>query len=198
EAVVNYMTPLGLHHIMNTGHHYGPGPWVSNLSRPEWNPVYYHKADSLGVGFDRSNEGSNATAQYADEVAKKFNNVNTTPENLLLWFHHLPWDYKLKNGKTLWDSMALKYQEGVNEVGDMINTWQQMKPYVDVERFTEVSMLLNIQLKEARWWRDACLLYFEQYSKMPLPKGVEKPAHTLEYYESLKFPFAPGIKPQWN
>ncbi|WP_416440355.1 alpha-glucuronidase family glycosyl hydrolase [Leeuwenhoekiella sp. A16] len=198
EAVVNYMTPLGLHHIMNTGHHYGPGPWVSNLSRPEWNPVYYHKADSLGIGFDRSKTGSKATAQYSAEVAKQFDDPKTTPENLLLWFHHLPWDYKLKNGETLWNGIANKYQQGVEEVEQMKKTWSEMKPYVDTQRFEEVSMLLDIQLKEAKWWRDACLLYFQQYSGMSLPEGVEKPAHDLEYYESLKFPFSPGIRPQWD
>lgn len=192
EAVVNYMTPLGLHHIMDTGHHYGPGPWVSTLSRPEWNPVYYHKADKNGIGFDRSSTGSNATAQYAPELAKEFNDINTCPEKYLLWFHHLPWDYKLKNGQTLWDGMALKYQEGVDEVTNMQATWEKVKPYVDEPRFHEVQMLLNIQNKEAKWWRDACLLYFQQFSRKELPKGVQKPTQTLNYFQSLKFPFAPG------
>ncbi|MFI0428517.1 alpha-glucuronidase family glycosyl hydrolase [Mariniflexile sp. HMF6888] len=192
EAVVNYMTPLGLHHIMDTGHHYGPGPWVSNLSRPEWNPVYYHKADSLGIGFDRTSTGSNATAQYAPEVASKFNNIKTCPEEDLLWFHHVSWDYKLKNGETLWNGMALKYQEGVNQVAAMINTWEDMESYVDEGRFNDVKMLLHIQYKEAKWWRDACLLYFQQFSGKELPEGVEKPTETLDYFQSLKFPFAPG------
>ena len=192
EAVVNYMTPLGLHHIMDTGHHYGPGPWVRDLSRPEWNPTYYHKADKNGIGFDRSKTGSNATTQYAPEVAKLFDDIKTCPENDLLWFHHLSWDYKLKNGQTLWNGMALKYQEGVDEVVTMQTSWNKMGNYVDESRFKEVQMLLNIQLKEAKWWRDACLLYFQQFSGKELPKGVEKPTQTLEYFESLKFPFAPG------
>ncbi|MGB5667036.1 MAG: alpha-glucuronidase, partial [Maribacter sp.] len=198
EAVVNYMDPLGLHHIFDTGHHYGPGPWVSDLSRPEWNPTYYHKADENGIGFDRTPSGSNATAQYANEVATTFNNLQTCPEEYLLWFHHLPWDYKLKNGKTLWDGMALKYQEGVDQVNGMIIIWEKVKPYISDEDFNEVRMLLEIQLKEAKWWRDACLLYFQTYSKKQLPVGVEKPSETLEYYKSLKFPFAPGIRPQWD
>lgn len=197
EAVVNYMTPLGLHHIMDTGHHYGPGPWVSNLSRPEWNPVYYHKADSLGVGFNRTNTGSNATEQYAPEVAKMYNNIETTPEIDLLWFHHVSWDYKLKNGQTLWNGMAMKYQEGVNDVKDMITTWDSIEKYVDPVRFKEVQMLLSIQYKEAKWWRDACLLYFQQFSGKDLPEGVEQPTKTLEYFKSLKFPYAPGIRPRW-
>jgi len=192
EAVVNYMTPLGLHHMMDTGHHYGPGPWVDNLSRADWNPVYYHKADSLGIGFDRTKSGSDAVDQYAPELAKRFNDPKTTPEEFLLWFHHLPWDYKLKNGESLWNGIALKYQEGVDEVGTLIKTWGKMKPYVDAARFNEVSMLLDIQLKEAKWWRDACLLYFQQFSQQPLPAGVEKPAETLDYFKSLRFPYAPG------
>ncbi|MES2240660.1 MAG: alpha-glucuronidase family glycosyl hydrolase [Bacteroidota bacterium] len=192
EAVVNYMTPLGLHHIMDTGHHYGPGPWISNLSRPEWNPVYYHKASKDGIGFDRSKTGSNATAQYAPEVANLFDNIKTCPEKDLLWFHHIPWDYKLKNGHTLWEGIALKYQEGVNQVGTMITTWNKMEKYVDEDRFKEVQMLLNIQNKEAKWWRDACLLYFQQFSEKELPSEVEKPTQSLDYFKSLTFPFAPG------
>lgn len=192
EAVVNYMTPLGLHHIMDTGHHYGPGPWVSNLSRPEWNPVYYHKANAEGIGFNRTNTGSNATAQYAPEVAQMINNIETCPEKDLLWFHHVQWDYKLKNGKTLWDGMAIKYQEGVNQVESMVKTWDAMETYVDAERFNDIKMLLSIQYKEAKWWRDACLLYFQQFSGKPLPDYVEKPTQTLQYFKSLKFPFAPG------
>lgn len=192
EAVVNYMTPLGLHHIMDTGHHYGPGPWVSNLSRPEWNPVYYHKADKNGIGFDRSKSGTNATSQYAPEVEKLFSTLETCPEKDLLWFHHVSWDYKLKNGQTLWNGLALHYQEGVNQVKEMQNVWNETQKYVDSERFKEVQMLLGIQYKEAKWWRDACLLYFQQYSGKELPVGIEKPTQSLDYFKSLKFPFAPG------
>lgn len=192
EAVVNYMTPLGLHHIMDTGHHYGPGPWVSNLSRPEWNPTYYHKADKNGVGFDRSKSGTNAVSQYAPEFGNLFDNLETCPEKDLLWFHHVSWDYKLKNGLTLWNGLALKYQEGVNQVAAMQNVWKKTEKYMDSERFNEVEMLLEIQYKEAKWWRDACLLYFQQFSNKELPEGVEKPTKTLEHFESLKFPFAPG------
>lgn len=198
EAVVNYMNPLGLHHIFDTGHHYGPGPWIDDLGRPDWNPVYYHNSDKNGIGFDRTTSGSNALEQYAPFLEKAYSNTNTIPEEYLLWFHHLPWDYKLKNGEILWDGIALKYQEGVDQVDDMIKTWEAAKPFLNEEQFNEVHMLLQIQLKEAKWWRDACLLYFQTFSNLPLPKGVEKPAHSLEYYQSLKFPFAPGIKPSWN
>ena len=198
EDVVNYMNPLGLHHIFDTGHHYGPGPWVSNLSRPEWNPVYYHKADEKGIGFDRTPTGSNGTSQYAPELENIFNNPKTCPEQYLLWFHHLPWDFELKDGHTLWDGMALKYQLGVDQVGGMIQTWERSKSFLSQEQYEEVQMLLGIQRKEAIWWRDACLLYFQTFSKMELPEGVGKPAHSLEYYKSLRFPFAPGIRPQWD
>ncbi|RNL87838.1 alpha-glucuronidase [Sinomicrobium pectinilyticum] len=198
RAVVNYMTPLGLHHIMDTGHHYGPGPWVNNLSRPEWNPVYYHKADENGIGFDRTPTGSNATSQYTKEVARIFNDVETCPEEFLLWFHHLPWDYKLHNGRTLWDGLGIKYQEGVNQVRKAKNTWKKMEPYVNKQQFGEISMLLDIQLEEAVWWRNACMLYFQTHSKKAFPKEMETPSHSLEYYQSLKFPYAPGISPKWH
>ncbi|MEA1786964.1 alpha-glucuronidase family glycosyl hydrolase [Arenibacter sp. GZD96] len=198
EMVVNYMNPLGLHHIFDTGHHYGPGPWVGNLSRPEWNPTYYHKADSMGIGFDRTASGSNAVSQYAPEVAQLFSNVDSCPEEYLLWFHHLPWNYTLKNGETLWNGMALKYQEGVNQVRDLQHTWERMKPYVDSERFASVTQLIAIQLKEAIWWKNACMLYFQEFSKQDFPKEMEKPDATLDYYKSLQFPFAPGIRPRWD
>ncbi|MDT0690387.1 alpha-glucuronidase family glycosyl hydrolase [Salegentibacter sp. F188] len=198
EAVVKYMTPLGLHHIMNTNHHYGPGPWVSNLSRPEWNPVYYHKADEEGIGFDRTISGSDALAQYADPIAQQYSSPETTPEKYLLWFHHLPWDYQMDNGETLWHNLATTYQEGVEDVEEMVETWNNMEEYVDEERFKKVSMLLQIQLKEAKWWRNACLSYFQQFSDMELPESVPQPEHDLEYYKSLEFPFAPGIRPSWE
>lgn len=198
EAVVHYMTPMGLHHLFDTGHHYGPGPWVAELSRPEWNPVYYHQADSLGIGFNRTRSGSNALGQYAPEIAELYGDPKSCPQEYLLWFHHLPWDFRLKNGRTLWEGLALTYQRGVEEVQWMQQRWDAMKPYVDATLHEHVRMLLNIQVKEARWWRDACLLYFGQYSGQPLPKGVPAPEHSLDYYRGLKFPFAPGIRPRWD
>lgn len=198
EAVVNYMTPLGLHHIMATSHHYGPGPWVDNLGRPEWNPVYYHRADENGVGFDRTSSGSDALSQYAKPIEEKYISPETTPEKYLLWFHHLPWDYKMVNGKFLWDNIALHYQKGVEQVEEMQATWKNMEQYVNKQEFEKTSMLLKIQLKEAKWWRDACLSYFQQFSNMALPAGVPEPEHDLEYYKSVERPYAPGISPSWN
>ncbi|MCU7550141.1 alpha-glucuronidase [Chitinophagaceae bacterium LB-8] len=193
EAMVNYMTPLGLHHIMGYSHHYGPAPWWDKAPRADWNPVYFHKADSLGIGFDRTSKGSNALAQYTPEVRKRFEDISTCPEEYLLWFHHVSWKYKMKSGRTLWEEMCYKYNEGVKAVRAMQAQWAGMEKAIDKERFEHVKMLLNIQEKEAVWWRDACLLYFQTFSKMPIPAQYEQPAHTLEYYESLKFPNAPGI-----
>ena len=192
ETMVNYMTPLGLHHIMGTGHHYGPAPWVDNAGRADWNPVYYHKADSIGIGFDRTVTGSNAISQYAEEVRKQWEDVKTCDEKYLLWFHHVSWNYKMKSGRTLWDELCYKYYSGVDSVRWMQHTWNGLKKYIDEERFEQVKMLLAIQEKEAVWWRNACLLYFQTFSKMPIPANYEKPDHDLQYYKALKFPYAPG------
>jgi len=196
ETVVNYMTPLGLHHIMGRNHHYGPGPWVSG-GRPDWTSLYYHKADSAGIGFDRTATGSNALAQYEPAIAAEFSDLTTCPEKYLLWFHHLPWDYSMKSGNTLWDELCLKYDSGVKSVREMHQSWQGLKDKVDPGRYLHVDMLLNIQEKEAAWWRNSCLLYFQQFSRKPFPRQVEQPEGLLEYYESLQFPYAPGIKPTW-
>ena len=192
EAAVDYMTPLGLAHIMGTGHHYGPAPWVSELARPEWNPVYYHKADRQGIGFDRTRTGSNATGQYAPALAKLLDNPKTTPERELLWFHHLPWDYRLASGETLWDGLIHHYDRGVETVAAMQRDWAKMKPQVDAERFAQVETFLAIQHREAQWWRDACIAYFQSVSGRPLPAGSAAPAHPLDWYKALSFPYAPG------
>jgi alpha-glucuronidase len=197
ETAVKYMTPLGLHHIMGWNHHYGPAPWIRNKQRADWTSVYYHRADSLGIGFDRTTKGSNALEQYAPEVRKQFEDPATCPDEYLLWFHHLPWDYKMKSGKTLWNELCLQYNLGVDQANEMYTSWLKQKGRVNSEQFEEVRSLLNIQRNEAEWWRDACLSYFQTFSKRPLPEGVPKPKHSLEYYMSLEFPFAPGIRPKW-
>jgi alpha-glucuronidase len=192
EAVVDYMMPLGLHHLFDTGHHYGPGPWVGNLSRADWNPTYYHRADAQGIGFERGPRGSNAVAQYSPKVAAQFADVRTTPEKFLHWFHHVPWDYRTSSGRILWDELVYRYSHGVEVVRQMRRAWAGLEKYVDAERFAQVSAFLAIQEQEAQWWRDACIAYFQTFSKRPLPAGFAPPAHSLEYYESLKFPYAPG------
>ena len=192
EAVVNYMTPLGLHHIMGTGHHYGPAPWVSNAGRADWNPVYYLRADSAGIGFDRTSTGSNALSQYAPEVRKLYEDIRTCPEEYLLWFHHVPWTHKMKSGRTLWDELCFRYNAGVDTVRWMQQQWNAIKANIDKERWNQVEMFLKVQEKEAIWWRNACLLYFQTFSKMPIPPQYEKPDQPLEYYKGLRFPYAPG------
>ncbi len=192
ETVVNYSMPLGLHHIMATGHHYGPGPWVRNLDRADWNPVYYHRADAQGLGSDRTATGSNALEQYAPEWQKLWGNVDTCPENLLLWFHHVSWDHRMKSGRTLWDELCLRYQQGVDEVRVLQREWDGLRGRMDDERFQAVEERLVRQEIDARDWRDACLLYFQQFSKRPLPAGVEPPAHPLEFYVSRQLRDMPG------
>ncbi|WP_434212548.1 alpha-glucuronidase family glycosyl hydrolase [[Pseudomonas] boreopolis] len=192
EAVVDYMTPLGLHHLMGRGHHYGPAPWVSGGPRADWTSVYYHRADRDGIGFDRSASGSNAVAQYAPPVAARFGDVATVPENLLLWFHHVPWDHRMASGRTLWDELVAHYDRGADYVAAMRRTWDGLAGRIDPERHAQVAAFLAIQEKEARWWRDASIAYFQTFSQRPLPAGAAPPAHPLDYYESLQFPFAPG------
>ena len=192
EAVVDYMTPLGLHHLMGRGHHYGPAPWVEGGPRADWTSVYYHRADAKGIGFDRSASGSNAVAQYAPPVAAQFGDLATVPEEFLLWFHHVPWDHRMASGNTLWDELVLRYGRGVDYVAGMRRTWDGLAGKVDPERHAQVAAFLAIQEKEAQWWRDASIAYFQTFSKRPLPAGEPAPPHSLAYYQALQFPFAPG------
>jgi alpha-glucuronidase len=192
ETVVNYSMPLGLTHIMAEGHHYGPGPWVDKLRRADWTSVYYHKADEKGLGFDRTATGSNALGQYAPEWQKFWGDPAKCPENLLLWFHHASWDHRMKSGRSLWDELCLRYQQGVDEVRALQRDWQSLEGRIDRERFTHVQQRLARQEKEAVNWRDACLLYFQQFSKRPLPAGVEPAAHPLSHYTGRVLRNMPG------
>jgi alpha-glucuronidase len=178
---------------MGWDHHYGPGPWIKNKHRADWTSVYYHKADTNGVGFDRTESGSNALSQYYPPVREKFSSLETCPDEYLLWFHHLPWDYKMRSGNTLWEELCYHYYAGVEGVQEMQKKWDSVKGKIDDGRFEHVRSLLKIQEKEAVWWRNACALYFQTFSRESIPEGLEKPDKTLEYYESLEFPFAPGI-----
>jgi alpha-glucuronidase len=188
EIAVNYMTPIGLHHIMYANLHYGPGPWVDK-GRQDWTSVYYHRADSAGIGFDRTSTGSNAVGQYFPEVRNVYEKIETCPENLLLWFHHVPWDYRLKSGRSVWKELCNKYNTGVDSVRWMQKEWNMVKGEIDSDRFGKVQALLAEQEANAMVWRDACLLYFQTFSKRPVPANYEKPEHTLEYYKSLKYSF---------
>ncbi|WP_158826501.1 alpha-glucuronidase family glycosyl hydrolase [Mucilaginibacter lacusdianchii] len=192
ETAVNFMTPLGLHHMMSMGGHYGPGPWVSNAGRPDWTSVYYHKADSAGIGFNRSSTGSNAVAQYYPEVRNRFDKIETTPQELLLWFHHVSWNYTMPSGKTLWMELVDHYYAGVDSVRSMQKTWNLMHGKIDNSRFEEVKQLLQIQEQSAVTWRNSCLLYFQTFSKQPILAGYEQPDHDLAYYKNIQYLFAPG------
>jgi len=192
ETVVRYSMPLGLHHIMAVGHHYGPGPWVDRLPRADWTSVYYHRADAGGIGFDRTPSGSNALEQYAEPWRRLWGNVTTVPENLLLWFHRVPWDHRLKSGRTLWDELCLTYQQGVDEVRALQRDWDSLAGRIDAERHAHVKTRLARQERDARTWRDACLLYFQTFSQRPLPAGVEAPEHDLAHYQSLRLRYMPG------
>jgi alpha-glucuronidase len=193
EIAVNYMTPIGLHHIMYAGHHYGPGPWV-NRGRQDWTSVYFHRADSVGIGFERTSKGSNAVGQYFPEVRNIYEKVETCPENLLLWFHHVPWDYKMRSGRTVWNEMCYRYNEGVNSVTEMENEWLKTEKLIDKERFNEVKSLLALQEEHAKIWRDACILYFQTFSKKSIPEELAKPEHDLQYYINFRYTNVPGIR----
>lgn len=192
EAAVNYMTPLGLHHLMARGHHYGPGPWVDGGPRADWTSVYYHRSDRDGIGFDRTARGSNAVGQYAPEVAARYGDLARVPEPLLLWFHHVPWDHRMASGRTLWDELVGRYSQGVRQVQAMQATWKRLEGRVDAQRHAQVTAFLRIQLREAQWWRDASVAYFQSVSGRPLPAGEIAPPHPLAWYQGLQFPSAPG------
>ncbi len=186
EAAVNYMMPLGLHHIFAGHHHYGPGPWFAPKGmRADWTPPYYHQADTNGIGFDRTRTGSNAVSQYHELLSSQFNELDTCPEKYLLWFHHLPWDHQMKNGRILWDELCYRYDNGVQQVRGFQKTWNAVQPFVDSQRFGEVQSKLRQHSHDAQIWKDACLLYFQQFSRRPIPFEIERPVYDLEYLETL-------------
>lgn len=188
EAVVDYMTPLGLHHLMGWDHHYGPEPWTDlEWAREDWLPRYYHRASEYGIGFNRSSSGSDAVSQYFSPLREIYNNPSTCPENLLLWFHHLPWDYRLVNGQTLWNALVCKYYNGVEEARFFQKEWDKLEGLIDNERFADIQYKFKLQTKEAVWWRDALVLYFQTFSKMPLPAELERPIHDLDELMDLHF-----------
>ncbi|HEV2671645.1 MAG TPA: alpha-glucuronidase family glycosyl hydrolase [Gemmatimonadales bacterium] len=190
EATVNYMTPLGLAHQMARGHHYGPGPWVTG-GRADQTSVYFNRADSTGLGFDRTPTGSDAVRQYFPPLPQRFASRDSVPEALLLWFHHVGWRERLRSGRTLWDELLAHYQAGVDTVLSMQRTWDGLKTLVDADRFRRVQDFLGIQEAEARWWRDASVLYWQSFSHLPLPPSYEQPAHELGWYRQLRCPADP-------
>ena len=185
EAGVNYRSPLGLTHLYSQGDHYGPAPWTDNLERADWTAIYYHRAAKDGIGFDRTKTGSNAIAQYPAPLMKQYGDINAVPEELLLWFHHVSWDHKMKSGRNLWEELVHKYYDGVEQVRSMQREWDKVEPFVDAERFAQVKALLQVQERDAVIWRDSCVLYFQTFSGKPIPAKYEKPKHDLEYYKTL-------------
>ena len=179
EACVKYEMPLGLHHCFSGAGHYGPGPW-DRSSRPDWEPAYYHKAAADGIGFNRTTTGSNNVSQYNEPLKSIYDNVETCPDNLILWFHHLPWDYKMKSGRTLWNELCYTFEEGIQEARGFIKTWESVEKYVDPYRYGQVHDKLIRQAKDAIWWRDALMLYFQTFSGMPIPDDCTQPQHTLD------------------
>jgi alpha-glucuronidase len=184
QAVVNYMTPLGLVLIMAHSHHFGPGPWDTIGPREDWKAPYYHRADAVGLGFDRTASGSNNVARYKGPLQGLYSDIATTPDDDLLYFHHVPWDHKMASGRTLWDELVARYQLGVTQVGQMQQIWAAQKRFVDPERFTKTADFLAIQHREAIWWRDACLAYFQTFSQRPFPGGYH-PKYPLAVYEQM-------------
>lgn len=182
EAAVNYMMPLGFHHIFAPSDHYGPGPWWGpKVIRKDWTPPYYHKADTFGVGFDRTTTGSDAVSQYHEPLRSQFNDIKTCPETYLLWFQHVSWDYKMKDGRTLWDEICYRYDAGQQKVRLFQKVWDNAQPYVDSERFSSVQSKLRNQSRNVQIWKDGCLLYFQQFSKKPIPSDIERPIYDLNY-----------------
>lgn len=185
EVYVDFTTPLGLHHIMGQGIHFGPEPWLERSARPDWTSIYYHRADSIGLGFDRGPKGSNALSQYHPATAKVWSDPETCPLPYLLWFHHIPWNKKLSTGRSLWDELCTHYYTGVDAVATMQKEWATLKGKMDAEIHADVAGRLAAQYREAQWWRDACVLYFQQYSKMPIPAPFKAPERSLEEIKEL-------------
>ncbi|WP_448138820.1 alpha-glucuronidase [Sphingobacterium siyangense] len=189
EAAVDYMMPLGLHHLFAFEHHYGPEPWGDIPGgRPDWMPWYYHNADSVGLGFDRTVNGSRAVTQYNPPLDKIYGNISTCPENLLLWFHHVSWNYRMNSGNTLWTDLCFRYDHGVQKVREFQKVWDRMERYIDRSRFSDVQAKLRIQARDAVWWKDACLQYFQCFSRQPIPYELERPIHNLEELKKIKLP----------
>ena len=165
EACVDYMMPLGLHHIFKFDHHMGPDPGGYKASYPiEWCPVYYHRANRDSIGVDRSSTGTGATLQYREPYRSLYDNIGTCPERYLLWFHRVPWTHRLSSGRTVWEELQYLYNHGVGEVDSFATVWQQAKPYIDARRWQEVEERLEFQQKDARLWRDVCLDYFGRFA----------------------------------
>lgn len=189
EAVVDYTMPLGLHHLFAFGHHYGPEPWCAvEGARPDWLPSYYHRADSKGLGFDRTHTGSNAVSRYSEPWHGLYASLDSCPDNMLLWFHHVPWNHRMQSGLTLWEDLCHHYARGIAKVEAMQDVWNGVRQDIDPEVWAEVDHRLGIQHRDAIWWKDACLLYFQQFSGLPLTDEALPAQHTLSDLMKVSLP----------
>ncbi len=180
EAVVDYEMPIGLTHQFGNSH-YAPGAWDNRPIRRDWLPVFYNQADSLGIGFDRTKAtGTDATSQYAPAFGNLMEDVNTCPDKYLLWFHHVSWHHKCQTGRTVWEELCYRYQNGLNEARNLQRQWNSLQGAIDPEIFRDVQVRLMTQTRDAEWWKDGTLLYFQSLCKLPFPEFLEPPVHTLE------------------
>ena len=194
EAIVDYMMPLGLHHQFAWGHHYGPEPYCDIPgARPDWMPSYYARADREGLGFNRSSTGSNATGQYPADYAKVLDDPETCPYDLLLWFHHVPWGKTIQHRcgtqvmrESLWNALCHHYQHGLDEARAMQRDWERCQGLIDADTFADIQRRLRIQTRDAQWWKDGCLLYFQTFSTLPFPDDVEPAVHDLDKLRAIK------------
>lgn len=187
EAVVDYMMPMGLHHLFAFGHHYGPEPWCDpEGAREDWLPRYYHRADSVGIGFDRTQTGSDAVSQYPLPYSEEYASIGKCPEEYLLWFHHVGWSDRITTGETLWEALCRHYERGVKEAEKFIEDWNACEQDIaDKALFADVAERLEIQAKDARWWKDACLLYFQEINGLEFPDFVTPAVRTLDEYKAI-------------
>lgn len=170
DACVNYMMPLGLHHIMREGHHYGPDPAFDGGERADWRSTYYHRADADGLGFDRTSHGSNAVVQYHPPVRDLFEQLATCPEKYLVWFHHVPWTHTMRSGRTFWEELVWHYQYGMAQVQGMLDAWKALQPHIDSQRYNDVLQKLSLQVTDATEWSQVCLPYFHRFCRhLPIP-----------------------------
>ncbi|MES2795482.1 MAG: alpha-glucuronidase family glycosyl hydrolase [Bacteroidota bacterium] len=185
STYIKFTTPFGLHHIMGQGIHFGPEPWLEKSARPDWTSIYYHRADSIGLGFNRSSTGNNTIALYKPEVQAIWGNADAHDENFLMWFHHIPWTKKMQSGQIFWDELCFRYYRGVDEVAEMQTRWNNLNGKIDSEIFADVKGRLARQHAEALNWRDACVLYFQTYSKLPIPAPLPPPTRTLDEMKNI-------------
>jgi alpha-glucuronidase len=179
NTYIKFTTPFGLHHVMGQNIHFGPEPWLEKSARPDWTSIYYHRADSIGLGFNRTSTGNNTVSLYRPEVQALWGNADTCDENFLMWFHHIPWARRMNSGRTFWDELCFRYYRGVDEVGEMQTRWNNLNGKIDPEIFADVKGRLARQHSEALNWRDACVLYFQTHSKKPIPAPLVPPTRTL-------------------